>query len=262
MAGSVAVLRTNHRFSGALADLASAVESGDGDRVVAVLRRGGPAVTWLEQEPASSPPRLRSRIAAWSGQLIDAARRGERAGALAGLAHHRVLCAHRRGVDGVSEWNDLIERWLYDDWPEVATEGAWYAGRPVLVTANDYSLRLFNGDTGVAVADQGDPATRVGVVFDDGAGPPRRVSPSRLAAVETVYAMTVHKSQGSEFDHVTLLLPPPASRLLTRELLYTAVTRARQGLMVVGTEDAVRVAVDRRIARASGLTDRLWIRTR
>ena len=108
------------------------------------------------------------------------------------------------------------------------------------MTANDYSLRLFNGDTGVAVADHGDPATRVGVVFDDGGGPPRWISPSRLAHVETVYAMTVHKSQGSEFDHVTLLLPPPTSRLLTRELLYTAVTRARQGLLVVGTEDAVR----------------------
>jgi exodeoxyribonuclease V alpha subunit len=97
----------------------------------------------------------------------------------------------------------------------------------------------------------------VGVVFDAG-GPPRRVSPSRLADVETVYAMTVHKSQGSEFDYVTLVLPPPTSRLLTRELLYTAVTRARHGLLVVGTEDAIRAAVDRRIGRASGLTDRLW----
>ncbi len=258
LAGSIAVLRTNHRFSGALADLASAVETGDGDRVVQVLRGGGPSVAWLEQEPAAAPAQLRGPIADWTGQLIAAARGGDRASALRELARHRVLCAHRRGGDGVSEWNHLIELWLHDEWPEVATEGTWYAGRPVLVTANDYSLRLFNGDTGVAVADHGDPATRVGVVFDDGGGPPRRISPSRLAHVETVYAMTVHKSQGSEFDHVTLLLPPPTSRLLTRELLYTAVTRARQGLLVVGTEDAVRAAIDRRIARASGLTDRLW----
>jgi exodeoxyribonuclease V alpha subunit len=219
----------------------------------------------LEHEPAASPSQLRSRITTWTGQLVATARRGDRAGALAELARHRVLCAHRRGAGGVSEWNDLIERWLNDDWPEVATEGTWFAGRPVLVTANDYSLRLFNGDTGVAVADPGDAATRVGVAFDDGGGPPRRVSPSRLADVETVYAMTVHKSQGSEFDEVTLLLPPSASRLLTRELLYTAVTRAKQGLLVVGTEDAIRVAVNRPIARASGLTDRLWgpgLRTR
>jgi exodeoxyribonuclease V alpha subunit len=265
MTGSIAVLRTNHRFSGALADLASAVETGDGDRVMDVLRRGDPSVSWLEHEPAASPAALRDRITAWAGQLVAAARRGDRTGALAELARHRVLCAHRRGAGGVSEWNDLIERWLNEDWPEVGTEGTWYAGRPVLITANDYSLRLFNGDTGVAVADHGDTATRVGVVFDDSGGPPRRVSPSRLADVETVYAMTVHKSQGSEFDEVTLLLPAPTSRLLTRELLYTAVTRARQGLLVVGTEDAVRGAVDRRIARASGLTERLWgpgLRTR
>jgi exodeoxyribonuclease V alpha subunit len=260
LVGSIALLRTNHRFSGALADLAAAVESADGERVVDVLRQGAPSVAWLPHEPAASTSHLRDQITAWSGQLIAAARGGDPAGALEELARHRVLCAHRRGSDGVSAWNDLIERWLYENWPEVATEGAWYAGRPVLVTANDYSLHLFNGDTGVAVADRGDqddPTTRVGVVFDVG-GPLRRVSPSRLADVETVYAMTVHKSQGSEFDSVTLLLPPPTSRLLTRELLYTAVTRARQRLLVVGTEDAVRVAVDRRIGRASGLTDRLW----
>jgi exodeoxyribonuclease V alpha subunit len=212
----------------------------------------------LEHEPGASPGQLRSRITAWSGQLVAAARCGDRAGVLVELARHRVLCAHRRGAGGVSEWNEVIERWLHDDWPEVATEGTWYAGRPVLVTANDYSLRLFNGDTGVTVADHGDGPTRVSVVFDVSGGAPRRVSPSQLAGVETVYAMTVHKSQGSEFDEVTLLLPPPTSRLLTRELLYTAVTRARQGLLVVGTEDAVRRAVNRRIARASGLTDRLW----
>jgi exodeoxyribonuclease V alpha subunit len=127
-----------------------------------------------------------------------------------------------------------------------------------MVTSNDYSLRLFNGDTGVTVAGRDGSAAKVSVVFDEGGGVPRSVSPSRLADVETVYAMTVHKSQGSEFQRVTLLLPPPTSRLLTRELLYTAITRAMQGLVVVGTEDAIRVAVGRRIARASGLTERLW----
>jgi exodeoxyribonuclease V alpha subunit len=93
-------------------------------------------------------------------------------------------------------------------------------------------------------------------MFDD-SGRPRPISPSRLADVETVFAMTVHKSQGSEFDRVTLVLPA-ASRLLTRELLYTAVTRARLGLVVVGSEEAIRLAVGRPIARASGLTERLW----
>jgi len=145
-----------------------------------------------------------------------------------------------------------------EDRPEVAGEGAWYAGRPVLVTANDYSLRLFNGDTGVTVAGRDDSAGRVSVAFDAGGHPARMVSPSRLANVETVYATTVHKSQGSEFERVTLLLPAATSRLLTRELLYTAVTRAKRSLLMVGTEDAVRMAVSRPISRASGLTDRLW----
>jgi exodeoxyribonuclease V alpha subunit len=216
-------------------------------------------VGWLDHPAGASASSLRGPITEWTGRLIDAARRGDRAGALAELGRHRLLCAHRRGAHGVSEWNGLIERWLTEDWPELAGQGSWYAGRPVLVTANDYSLRLFNGDTGVTVAGNYDSAaSRVSVVFDDGGNPPRPVSPSRLANVETVYAMTVHKSQGSEFDRVTLLLPPPTSRLLTRELLYTAITRARHGLFVVGTEDAIRVAVDRRIARASGLTARLW----
>jgi exodeoxyribonuclease V alpha subunit len=153
----------------------------------------------------------------------------------------------------VAAWNEQIESWLADDFPDLAGEGEWYAGRPVVVTHNDYALRLYNGDSGVTVADR----RRVTVMFDEG-GRPRPVSPSRLADVETVFAMTVHKSQGSEFERVTLLLPPPTSRLLTRELLYTAVSRARQGLVVVGTEEAIWLAVSRPIARASGLTDRLW----
>ncbi|HUJ65150.1 MAG TPA: exodeoxyribonuclease V subunit alpha, partial [Acidimicrobiales bacterium] len=258
IAGSIARLRTNRRFAGALADLAAAVQAGDEEAVLGVLRRGDDAVVWLEQEPAGAAAWLREPVSAWAGRLVDAARSGHHAGALVELGRHRVLCAHRRGPDGVAEWNGTVERWLADDRPEVAGEGAWYAGRPVLVTANDYSLRLFNGDTGVTVAGDDDSAGRVSVAFEEAGGPARLVSPSRLADVDTVYATTVHKSQGSEFERVTLLLPASTSRLLTRELLYTAVTRAKQGLLMVGTEEAVRVAVSRPIARASGLTDRLW----
>jgi exodeoxyribonuclease V alpha subunit len=258
MAGSITLLRTNHRFAGALAELASAVQAGDDGAVVDVLRREDEAVTWLDQEPVASSSSLRGGIAEWTGRLIAAARDGDDAGALRELKRHRLLCAHRRGEDGVSGWNDRIERWLEEDWPDVAGEGAWYAGRPVLVTANDYSVGLYNGDTGVTVASPDDSTTRVSVAFEEAGGRTRLIGPSRLASVETVYATTIHKSQGSEFDRVTLLLPAPTSRLLTRELLYTAVTRARLGLLVVGTEAAVRVAVRRPIARASGLTERLW----
>jgi exodeoxyribonuclease V alpha subunit len=256
MAGSVARLRTNHRFSGALADLAAAVQAGNDDTVIDVLRGGDRSVAWLNHEAATSSALLRGPITEWTRRLVDMARQGERDDALEELGRHRLLCAHRRGADGVSEWNGLIERWLGEDWPDLASEGAWYAGRPVMVTTNDYNVRLFNGDTGVTVASLDDMGPRVSVVFEDAGGLPRPVSPSRLADVETVYAMTIHKSQGSEFDRVTLLLPPSTSRLLTRELFYTAITRAKQGLLVVGTEDAIRVAVNRRIARASGLAER------
>jgi exodeoxyribonuclease V alpha subunit len=141
--------------------------------------------------------------------------------------------------------------------PEVEVHGnhsARSSGRPLLVTANDYNLRLYNGDTGVVVARANGRMVaafeRQGEVVD--------VSPARLAAVETVYAMTVHKAQGSQFDTVAVLLPSPESPIRTRELLYTAVSRARERVMLVGSEASVRSAVDRPIARASGLRERLW----
>ena len=258
MAESIAVLRTNHRFKGTLAVLAAAVRAGDADTTIDTLRGNDPLVSWVANDPHATPALLRDDITAWAGQLIAAGRRNDAGAALAALNQHRVLCAHRRGPAGVLAWNIQIERWLSDQWPELASEGTWYAGRPVLMTSNDYVLRLFNGDAGVAVAGGNESTARVFVAFDDSSGRPRPISPSRLGGVETVYAMTVHKSQGSEFNRVTLLLPPAGSRLLTRELLYTAVTRAKQSLLIAGTEEAIRAAVGRPIARASGLTDRLW----
>jgi exodeoxyribonuclease V alpha subunit len=149
---------------------------------------------------------------------------------------------------------DRIERWLAAEVGGFGTEGRWYAGRPLLVTENDYGLRLYNGDTGVVVATGPGSVTaafeRRGEVVE--------YSPARLGAVETVHAMTVHKSQGSQFGTAAVLLPEPTSQILTRELLYTAVTRAEDYLIVAGGEDAVRAAVARPVARASGLGWRLW----
>jgi exodeoxyribonuclease V alpha subunit len=149
---------------------------------------------------------------------------------------------------------DRLERWLAAEVPGFGAEGEWYVGRPLLVTENDYGLRLYNGDTGVVVATA---AGRPTAAFER-RGEIVEFTPSRLGAVETVYAMTIHKSQGSQFDTAAVLLPDPTSQLLTRELLYTAVTRARRRLVLVGTEAAVRAAVARPVARASGLRWRLW----
>jgi len=124
----------------------------------------------------------------------------------------------------------------------------------VLVTRNDYELDLYNGDSGVVIMTGSD---RVGAAFERH-GKIIEVSPARLGAVDTVYAMTIHKSQGSQFDTAAVLLPAPTSPILTRELLYTAATRARRGLIIVGSEESIRTAVHRPVARASGLGWRLW----
>ncbi len=265
----VVVLRTNHRFRGGLAALAEAIRSGDGDSTVAALGGGDKDLGWLPLDATETNEEeleaVRQMACESALAMIDAARAAEWEKALEALAASRILCAHRRGPAGVSTWNARVERWLVDEVEGFSAEGEWYVGRPVIVTANDYSLRLFNGDSGVVVAREpagsaaagtraaGARAAGVAAAFERGL-----VSPSRLYDVDTVYAMTVHKSQGSEFDKVAVVLPQPTSRVLTRELLYTAVTRARRQLLVVGTEESVRAAVERPIARASGLTGRLW----
>jgi len=186
-------------------------------------------------------------IAAGRG-VIEAARAGDGASALEALGGFRLLCAHRRGPYGVARWNATVAGWIGPDLGLGGTE-RWYAGQPLLMTENDYGLRLYNGDTGVVVRRDDDGVAAVflreGGLF--------AVSPDRLGAVETVYAMTIHRAQGSQFGRIALLLPDAASPLLTRELLYTAVTRARVGVVVCGTEAAIVAALGRPAARASGL---------
>jgi exodeoxyribonuclease V alpha subunit len=234
------------RFGGTIAAFARAVQAGDADAAVALLRSGADDLAL--GAPADLDPVRRDVVEA-ADTLTRAARDGRTEDALTALERHRVLCAHRRGPWGVARWTGEIERWIGSG---TATEGPWYAGRPVLVTANDYDTGLFNGDTGVVV----ERPEGLRVAFARG-GPPTLYPPSRLSEVATVHAMTVHRGQGSQFRRVTVVLPPAESPLLTRELLYTAVTRAREFVRVVGTEDAVRAAVERPVARASGLRQRL-----
>jgi exodeoxyribonuclease V alpha subunit len=185
---------------------------------------------------------------------VQAARAGRADEALAALGSFRILCAHRRGPYGVATWTARMEAWLAAELTELDPEDRWYIGRPLLVNENDYELRLNNGDTGVVVA-AGDG--RVAAAFARGEETITH-PPSRLSAVDTVYAMTVHKSQGSQFGAAAVLLPGPDSRILTRELLYTAATRAQERLILAGTEQSIRAAVARPVARASGLGRRLW----
>ena len=257
---SIVVLRRVHRFAGdsGIATLAAAVQRGDGDAAVAALTAEHPDVAWVDIVPtatgdAAALAGVRTAVVDAGRAIFVAATDGDGPGALAALGRVRVLCAHRRGPAGVAGWTSQIERWLGQHVAGYDVTGTWYVGRPVLVTHNDARLRLFNGDTGVVVtADDG-----VAVAFTDGTGA-RTLRPSRLEATDTVHAMTIHKSQGSQFDHVVVVLPDAASRLLTRELLYTAVTRGSRQVTVVGRDTAIRAAIDRRVARASGLRRALW----
>jgi exodeoxyribonuclease V alpha subunit len=259
----IVVLQRVHRFGGEIAALAAAVKRGDGDDVVDILRAGRGGVRWIASDvgtsgaftgiPAELEP-VRERVVEAGRGATEAARTGRARDALAALRAARVLCAHRRGPYGVAVWTSQVERWLTEAIDGYGSGGPWYVGRPLLITQNDYALRLYNGDTGVVVdGGEGRPVA----VFERGTGL-LEVGPRRLAAVDTVHAMTVHKSQGSQFDTVAVILPDASSPILTRELLYTAITRAQTELILVGSEDAVRDAVEQPIARATGLRERLW----
>jgi exodeoxyribonuclease V alpha subunit len=241
----VAQLSESRRFGERIGALATAIRDGDVGTVMDELRTGSTEVAWTDADEL--PPLLTQGAVA----LRKAAESDDTPRTLEQLDRHRLLCAHRDGPYGVSHWNRVIERLLVEATDRDVFRD-WYAGRPFVVNSNDYGLHLWNGDTGVACRLGTD---LVAVIGDGGDG--RLLPTSRLADVTTAHAMTVHRSQGSQFDEVTFLLPEADSRILTRELFYTAVTRAKKLVRVVGSEDAIRAAVTRRAQRATGLARRL-----
>lgn len=249
--GVVTTLRTNHRSAGAVASLADAIRAGDADAALRVLGGGSESVRLVD--PADAEAAIRARVVAAGAALHAAARAGDGDTALAALDAHRLLCAHRTGPHGVAHWTALVRGWLAGALPGYATDEEFYVGRPLMMTRNAADLGLANGDTGVVIAEP-DGTTRA--VFTTGEGP-RPFSPWVLDGLESVDAMTIHKSQGSQFAHVSVILPPPGSPLLTRELLYTAVTRAEKSVVLVGTPETVAAAVTRPARRTSGLSARL-----
>jgi exodeoxyribonuclease V alpha subunit len=224
-ASPVSRLSTMHRFGGHIGELATALRDGDADTVMALLRAGHDDVELIDPTDAGSMAAFRSdvRDAALSVRLP--AQDGDKSAAVAALDEHRLLCAHRQGRYGVNGWNREVER-LVADATGVTHYEEWYAGRPILVTANDYGLGVFNGDVGVTVRR---PDGRLVVALSDGTSDPRELATTRLSDVQTVYAMTVHKSQGSQAKVISVVMPPDDSPMLTRELFYTAVTRAGRG---------------------------------
>ncbi len=249
----VVALTENHRSTEEIKALAAALRDDGPDAaegVLAALRAGTGEVEYVETDDPLTA--LRERCTAAALAVRTAAVEQGPVAALAALERFRLLCAHREGPFGVRAWNRHAEQWLA---AELGTSlgTAWYAGRPLLVTSNDYALDVYNGETGVVVPD----ATGRPRAWIAGAGSPRPFAPARLGAVETMHAMTIHKSQGSQAREVAVLLPDADSRLLTRELFYTAVTRAEERVVVVGSAAAVRAAVGQTAQRATGLRQRL-----
>jgi len=245
----VALLRTSHRFGESIGALADAIRVGDPNLVLAQLRSGDQHIEFIEDDDPTQ--RLQSILLPHALRLRQAAVLGAADVALATLNEHRLLCAHRHGPFGVQHWNQQVQKWLSEETGQPAWS-QWYAGRPLLVTANDYGLRVYNGDTGVVVT--GAEGLRAVIASATG---PLDFATSRLGDIETMHSMTIHKSQGSQAEEVTVLIPQEDSRLLTRELFYTAVTRAKVKIRVVGSEASVRAAIERRAVRASGLRLRL-----
>ncbi|WP_054812875.1 exodeoxyribonuclease V subunit alpha, partial [Nocardia arizonensis] len=250
MRGGIVRLTRGRRFGGRIAELAVAVRAGDADTALELLRAGGAEVSLCAPETTAG---VRADVVEAARAVTAAALEGDAAGALAALESHRLLCAHRQGRFGVERWDRMAADWAAAGGagPESA-HVPWYPGQPLLVTANDHEARIYNGDTGVIVRL---PDGSLRAALQRGSAP-YLVHPTQFPAVVTVFAMTIHRSQGSQYDTVSVVLPEPESTLLTRELLYTAITRARRHVRVIGAEESVRAAIGRRVLRASGLSRR------
>ena len=253
-------LTRSYRFDekSGIGRLAEAIRRGDADTVMAVLNHpGDAAVTRVDSsngggDIAALETMLTPFIRTYFLPYLTAADTERR---LRLLNRFRILCAHRRGMVGVSQVNDVVERLIRHE-TDLQTDHPWYPGKPIMMLQNDYQLGLYNGDVGMIGASVSDEENYT-AYFPDSEGGMRSVAPARLSAHETVYAMTVHKSQGSEFDHVLVILPAHRSPVVTRELLYTAVTRAKKGVTIFGPDDVIREAVNTPVHRASGLSEQL-----
>ncbi len=251
----------NYRFEGGsgISRLSQAVNAGRADEVMHILKNGRfRELTWYPLEISHAHTLLRHQIQAYYGRLQGLEDPSE---GLAVLNRFRILCAVNQGPLGVNVLNDLAMQTVLktNRGDGISKVQAWYHGRPVLITANDYELSLFNGEVGFAARTERTGQSRLQIYFAQGpSGELRCFSPARLPSHQSVYAMTVHKSQGSEFDDVLLVLPELDTPLLTRELLYTGITRTRRNLSILASESVIRSAVSRRIERTSGLRDALW----
>lgn len=268
LADNIVLLRDSYRFAAdsGIGALAQAVNQGRGERSVALLQgQQFNDIQWHDVDSASNLwPNLAEVVSDGFRHYLEKIQQGADVHEIfSEFNRFRVLCALRSGPFGVDNANRMIERILQARrlLRIRNSRSPWYPGRPVMITRNDYNLRLYNGDIGITLADPEDNhQLKVFFQSDEDNDQFRQLPVMRLPEHEAVYAMTIHKSQGSEFDRVSLLLPVEASRVIGRELLYTGITRARQHVDIWSRQEVFKKGVEHNLQRSSGLRDRLWKR--
>ncbi len=252
---SVVVLTKNYRFDAesGIGRVSRLINEGRGEEALHLIQSGAyKEVAWKAVPGADRLLESLERIVTdyYKGYL----RATEPGTAFDLFSRFRILCGLREGPYGATAINQAIEA-LAIKRRLIRRDGKWYKGQPVMVVVNDYQLKLFNGDVGILLPDEESAGLRVHFPTEEGSF--RKILPGRLPAHELAHAITVHKSQGSEFDHVLVILPDRYAEVVTRELIYTAITRARTSVEIWGREDAFLEAVSRQAQRVSGLRDRL-----
>ncbi|MEI7868017.1 MAG: exodeoxyribonuclease V subunit alpha [Candidatus Methylumidiphilus sp.] len=251
----IALLRHSHRFPGdsGIGELARRINEAEEAQPVLELLTDGrfTDIAWVSHfDEADLLERMDAGYRSYF-DLVAGCTDGEEV--LAGFNRFRVLAAHHAGPASASSTNHAFEA-LQRERLRTPRYERWYVGRPIMVTRNDYGLRLFNGDVGVCLRVDGE----LRVCFEDAEGKLRALAPARLPEYVPAYAITVHKSQGSEFDQALFLLPEIVSPVLNRPLVYTAVTRARHRAEIWGGREMLAAAINRAPERSSGLRERLW----
>ena len=266
MQNALAQLRVSHRFdaSSGIGQLAAAVNNSDKDAAYRAFDDFSGQVRFAELQPSVpywKDNGWQQNVQAGLQDFCRAVTEQRPATEVfAAFGQYRLLVALRNGQSGVEQVNRQVEQLLVKQGllPARPEKGLWYAGRPVMISRNDYDLGLFNGDVGITLWHTDGSEPQLKVAFPDSDGGIRWLLPSRLPAHETAFAMTVHKSQGSEFTRVCLLLPDEWQSVITRELIYTAITRAREQFDVFSSNRCWNNGLQARVQRASGLRQALW----
>jgi len=246
---NVYTLKKSHRFGGAIKELAEAVNFQQDELAWQILSDGGDgAVQCLDED-------LIDYVAAQQADYLQLAKAdAEFEQIFQAFSRFQVLCSNRQGKNSVADINDRVEQKLAEQ-KRIDLSGLWYPGRPVMVTQNNPALHLYNGDIGICMPDSFS-AGKLMVFFQRADGSVKKYLPARVPHCETVFAMTIHKSQGSEFEEVLIVLPEAINPVLTKELLYTAITRAKKTIKLVAGETVFTATVRQKIERVTGLVDK------